>query len=230
MTDEKFRELVNLYLDKEINSEEMELLQATISSDAARQREFDTSCRLHHAMRSALETEVASNEKACSLSRSRTCWFVGVSMAASFVLGGVLLKPVLTDSNGLSDAEAQDARRSAELLQQRQAHFERYLAVQRQQAQEACGLAAKLRLLGLDPSLVPSDCELEPVDLTVKRVHVEWVGNEPHWTIEQIHRVGGDADHPHAVIRIERSSTQVPPIPDFLIADDFVNGFQFLGE
>ena len=54
MTDERFRELVNLYLDKEIDSEEMELLQATISSDSARQREFVTSCRLHNAMRSAL--------------------------------------------------------------------------------------------------------------------------------------------------------------------------------
>ncbi|MGB0258134.1 MAG: anti-sigma factor family protein [Coraliomargarita sp.] len=230
MTDQKFRELVNLYLDKEIDSDEMELLQAAISSDAARQREFDTSCRLHHAMRSALETEVAGNEKACSVSRNRVYWILGLGMAASFVLGGVLLRPVLTDSNGLTEAEAQDARHSAELLQQRQEHFKRYLAVQRQQEQQACGLAAKLRLLGLDPALVPADSQLEPVDLTVKRVHVEWVGNEPHWTVEQIYRVGGGADNPHAVIRVERSSIQAPPIPDFLIADDYVGGFQFIGE
>ncbi len=227
MTDEKFRELVNLYLDKEINSEEMELLQATISSDAARQREFDTSCRLHHAMRSALECEVAANEKASPCHRSR--WILGVGMAASFVLGGMMLAPMFTDTNGLTEEEAQDALRSAEQLQRRQQHFERYLAVQRQQAQQSCGLAAKLRLLGLDPALVPSDYELEPVDLTVKRVHVEWVGNEPHWTVEQIHSVGGDPNYPHAVIRIERSSTEMP-IPEFLLADDFVGSFQFLGE
>lgn len=230
MTDEKFRELVNLYLDKEIDSAEMELLQATISSDAARQREFDTSCRLHYAMRSALETEVASNEKACSLSRNRTCWIVGLGMAASFVLGGVLLKPLLTDPSGLSEAEVQDALHSAELLQQRPGHFDRYMAVQREQAQQACGLAAKLRLLGLGPESVPSDYQMQPVDLTVNRVHLEWVGNEPHWTIERIHRVGIDAIHPHAVIRIERSSVPAPLMPDFFVADDYAGGFGDIGQ
>ena len=136
---------------------------------------------------------------------------VGIGMAASFVLGGVLLKPFLTDSNGLSEAVVQDVQRSAELLQKRQEHFKRSLTAHAQHEQQACGLAATLRLLGLAPELVPPDSQLVPVDLTVKRVQVEWVGHEPHWTIEQIHRVGADADYLHGVIRIERKPPQGLP-------------------
>ncbi|MGJ8641368.1 MAG: hypothetical protein ACSHYA_18405 [Opitutaceae bacterium] len=54
MIDEKFSELVNLYLDKEISSEDLEILKAELESNSARKAEFQDRCRLHQAMRLAM--------------------------------------------------------------------------------------------------------------------------------------------------------------------------------
>jgi len=54
MNEEKFSELVNLYLDKEISKEGIELLKKELERNPERKSEFQERCRLHQAMRLAL--------------------------------------------------------------------------------------------------------------------------------------------------------------------------------
>lgn len=54
MIEEKFSELVNLYLDKEISAEDLELLKAELADNSERKIEFQERCRLHQAMRLAM--------------------------------------------------------------------------------------------------------------------------------------------------------------------------------
>jgi hypothetical protein len=54
MIEEKFSELVNLYLDKEISAGDLQLLKAELARDSERKVEFQERCRLHQAMRLAL--------------------------------------------------------------------------------------------------------------------------------------------------------------------------------
>ncbi len=54
MTDEKFSELVNLYLDKEISTVDLNLLKKELSDNPSRKADFQGRCRLHQAMRLAL--------------------------------------------------------------------------------------------------------------------------------------------------------------------------------
>ncbi len=57
MTEEKFTELVNLYLDKEISAEDRELLQSELAADPQREAAFNERVRLHRATRMALSPE-----------------------------------------------------------------------------------------------------------------------------------------------------------------------------
>jgi len=57
MTEEKFTELVNLYLDKEITERSLAGLKAELAANADRKAEFAERCRLHQAMRLALNPQ-----------------------------------------------------------------------------------------------------------------------------------------------------------------------------
>ncbi|MGC6424693.1 MAG: hypothetical protein ACON4O_06880 [Lentimonas sp.] len=72
MTEEKFSELVNLYLDKEISSEGIELLKAELGENPDRKNEFQERCRLHQAMRLAMGAPKGSSRKRSSYERSRS--------------------------------------------------------------------------------------------------------------------------------------------------------------
>lgn len=69
MTEEKFTELINLYLDKEISQKELTDLKAELARDSNRKAEFSERCRLHQAMRMALNPE--STKRSRSRHRSR---------------------------------------------------------------------------------------------------------------------------------------------------------------
>ncbi|MGB0416509.1 MAG: hypothetical protein ACPGKS_06650 [Coraliomargarita sp.] len=182
MSDERFRELVNLYLDKEISSSEMESLQSEIGRCEARRKDFDIACRLHHAMSCALSSEVAANEARSPLPRTR--WLVGMGMAASFALGGILLAPAISEEL-IPTQESQQTEASAEALAAaaQQRVLERFLAAQHTAgADEPCrSLAARFRLLGLQPALVPADHTLEEVEMRIRRVQVQWNEQEQSW-------------------------------------------------
>lgn len=59
MREEKFTELVNLYLDKEISDRGLAELKAELAHNAERKAEFAERCRLHQAMRLALNPAAA---------------------------------------------------------------------------------------------------------------------------------------------------------------------------
>ena len=92
MNDREFKELVDLYLDKEIEGESINRLMEEIAADPCRRREFDSACQLHHAMRLALSKEVVANEARSPLPQRR--WQVALAMVASFVLGAFFLAPL----------------------------------------------------------------------------------------------------------------------------------------
>lgn len=182
MTDERFRELINLYLDKEISSSEMELLQSEISTGEARRREFDTACRLHHAMSCALSSEVAANEARSPLPRTR--WFVGFGMAASFILGGIFLAHAVSDELvPCADRRQTEASAAALAAEAKQRALQRFITSQRAVTSDEPfrSLASQFRLLGLQPALVPANHQLEEVEMRVRRVHVEWSEKEQRW-------------------------------------------------
>lgn len=54
MTHSKFKKLVNLYLDKEITSRDLQLLKETIRVNLVLQNEFKRMCKMHAAERKAL--------------------------------------------------------------------------------------------------------------------------------------------------------------------------------
>lgn len=61
MTDTEFSELVDLYLDGEISSEQLHTLKAELARDPQRQKHFAERWRLHQAMRAVLAPGSESN-------------------------------------------------------------------------------------------------------------------------------------------------------------------------
>ena len=57
MTEEKFTELVNLYLDKEISERGLAQLNCELAANVERKDEFADHCRIHQAMRMALNPQ-----------------------------------------------------------------------------------------------------------------------------------------------------------------------------
>ena len=57
MTEDKFTELVNLYLDKEISGCGLAQLKSELAANAERKEDFAESCRMHLAMRMALNPQ-----------------------------------------------------------------------------------------------------------------------------------------------------------------------------
>ena len=57
----KFRELINLYLDKEITDDQLDLLKAEIRVSVEKKKLFSFYCRLHHASRLALVRMIAEH-------------------------------------------------------------------------------------------------------------------------------------------------------------------------
>jgi hypothetical protein len=72
MTEDQFTELVNLYLDKEISEEQLERLKSECETNANRKEAFRERCRLHEAMRLALNPEMGRSPGRRHRSRSRS--------------------------------------------------------------------------------------------------------------------------------------------------------------
>ena len=70
MTEAKFTELVNLYLDKEISENGLAELKAELAASAVRKAEFRERCRLHQAMRLALNSGTRKRRSNSGRSRS----------------------------------------------------------------------------------------------------------------------------------------------------------------
>ena len=215
MTEEKFTELVNLYLDKEISERGLAHLKDDLAANADRKKEFAECCRMHQAMRMALKPQSSkrrsqsrrtnsssSSRSARSSSRGQRTfssmsrqaepsvnretsskhsayevttfprWVMGTGFAASLALGLALLMPVFRDTTAQSSQAALKGVEAEELLEldplDRIGHREirRFanLQVQREANQRA-SLAARLRLMGLNPELTPKNKQLRTISV-----------------------------------------------------------------
>ena len=182
MNDREFKELVDLYLDKEIEGESINRLMKEIAADPCRRREFDSACQLHHAMRLALSKEVVANEARSPLPQRR--WQVALAMVASFVLGAFFLAPAFHESDSiemtvkeLSDISGTSSQPgSVDLMKALPGSYQNYLAKMSGQNENNVhsSLAARLRLAGLSPDIVPLDARLQAVKIRSRQVHLSW--------------------------------------------------------
>lgn len=176
MTNEKFSELVNLYLDKEISSSELETLKAELATNADRKADFTERCRLDQAMRMALGVPSSSRRSSTRSTRRAvpaTCqsapvatfprWILGAGLAASMAVGGFLLFPTFTDTTHASKQKLEGVE-EGELVEKDlfeavdRSDLKRFANTQQEAIQRAATIAAQLRLLGLRPEV--TDCEL----------------------------------------------------------------------
>jgi len=171
MTDEKFKELVNLYLDDEIAPIERVRLKEELSLNDSRMREFEERCRLHHAMRLALCPQEGQRARAQDrpVWASFSAWLIGIGFAACFALGGLLMFLLVNRTTELSArATGADLLVGTDSMPElSRLEMERYAALRRVAARKQCSLVAQLRLLGLNPEIVPRERMLQRVDPVV---------------------------------------------------------------
>lgn len=209
MTEEKFTELVNLYLDKEISERGLAELKAELATNADRKAEFAERCRLHQAMRLAMDPKGAkrrssrsSSSRSSSGRSSRPSrrsssrsprklvavstrtdetservtvfprWITGTGLAASFVLGFVLLMPVFRDTTNVASQPTLEGIDADELIEVdpldtiSRNELRRFATIQEQRvANQRASIAAQLRLMGLRPELTPDEKQLRPISV-----------------------------------------------------------------
>lgn len=190
MSDEKFTELVNLYLDKEISAADLERMKAEISANPERKRAFIERCRLHKAMRLVLEPDQYRSWASAHSGRGVFVprWLLVSGAAASLALGFMLLSPLNnagTHSGGNADnadnttwvdATWQKLSPEEDVTPLRKSELRRYASVQEQkQANPRASLVSQMRLMGLRPEHTPQDKQLERVDLAAIYEPVEQV-------------------------------------------------------
>ena len=189
MTDDRFRELVNLYLDKEIAREDLAELREELKLNRARRMDFEERCRLHQAMALALapkgETKTASLRRSSASSshsfgerrmRRRTnplklpLLVLGSSSFAVIVIAAFIFNPVVREimrddfmrggeASGVVGDEGVGAFDSKRYESAR-GDFQGGAA-----ARENSSLTAQLRLAGLGPETSPTIANLRRVEL-----------------------------------------------------------------
>ena len=163
MTDEKFTELINSYLDKEISEDELNLLKKEIGTDSDRKRIFLERCRLHKAMSLALKLEAAF--PVVTFPR----WLLLSGMAACLLVTFILIQPVLDDTLdpvvetelvglGESGLAAGDPLAKSDLRR-----F--VLSQEPREVKDHASLISQMRLMGLRPELTPMNKQLQEVNL-----------------------------------------------------------------
>lgn len=168
MTDEKFTELINLYLDKEISEEELNLLKEEIGKNSDRKRILLERCRLHKAMRLALRPE---NEGRSGRVVPFPRWLLAPGLAAGFLVGFILLQPAIKDSveaeGEHSLAEIDESGLTAQdLASLGKSDVRRFVLAQEQnEAGYHASLISQMRLMGLRPELTPRDKQLQEINL-----------------------------------------------------------------
>lgn len=189
MTEEKFTELVNLYLDKEISQTELSDLKAELARNSKRKEEFTERCRLHQAMRMALDPE--SVKRGHSGQRSQGVrpvalntrvdervdvvhqgagiprWILGSGLAASLLVGFFVVPMAFQDESGeVAGVDAEELVESDPLDEIGRRELIRFANIQEQRTENRrASLAAKFRLMGLQPELTPREKRLRTVSL-----------------------------------------------------------------
>lgn len=176
MTEDKFTELVNLYLDKEITDCGLAQLKSELAANAERKYDFAESCRMHLAMHMALNPQSPkrsyefwrneSNSLSPSSHKVTTfpLWIMGTGFAASLALSFALLMPVFRDTPAVSSQTTLKGVEVENLFEDNlldgigHQEIRRFANVQGQR--KANQQATQVRLLGLSPELTPKKKQL----------------------------------------------------------------------
>ena len=180
MTKDKFTELVNLYLDKEITECGLAQLKSELAANAERKDDFAESCRMHLAMRMALNPQSPkrsyefwrneSNSLSPSLHKVTTFprWIMGTGFAAGLALSFALLMPIFRETPAVSSqttlkgVEVEDLFEDDLLDRIGHQEIRRFANMQAQRkANQQARLATQLQLLGLSPELTPKKKQLQ---------------------------------------------------------------------
>ncbi|GEM_PF-3421806 len=189
MIDERFYELVNLYLDREIQEGDLRLLEAEISQNPIRRREFETNCRMHITMQKLLGEEegaLSVNNLAPQVSKSKSVSkllrhapAISIGLAACAALGFVFFVPVVSTSGNavafdegvLEDGDSLPRIQEGRVI--KRSNLKRFVARREAPVKRSTSLAAELRLIGLSPKMASHTENLrkvETVQLERKRV------------------------------------------------------------
>lgn len=179
MTEDKFTELVNLYLDKEITDCGLAQLKSELAANAERKYDFAESCRMHLAMHMALNPQSPkrsyefwrneSNSLSPSSHKVTTLphWIMGTGFAASLALSFALLMPVFRDTPAVSSQTTLKGVEVENLFEDNlldgigHQEIRRFANVQGQRkANQQANLATQVRLFGLSPELTPKKKQL----------------------------------------------------------------------
>lgn len=213
MTEERFTELVNLYLDQEISECSLRELECELATNPERKSEFRARCQLHQAMRLVLDPDapVANNgdrrsDQTPSKSVPFVRWFLGTGLAASFAVGIVLMVPELRNEAAAGSQSRMGRAAGGEFSEGDpldsvgRVEFRRYATVRAERSSNwRASLAAELRLLGLRPEVAPREKELRRIDLAA--VQVADSERDPVRLLEEIQRI--EAVPTPRILRIE---------------------------
>ena len=212
MTEDKFTELVNLYLDKEITDCGLAQLKSELAANAERKDDFAESCRMHLAMRMALNPqspkrsyEFLRNESN-SLSPSShkvntfSLWIMGTGFAASLALSFALLMPFFRDTPAVSSQTTLKSVEVEDLFEDNlldgigHQEIRRFANVQAQRkANQQANLATQLRLLGLSSELTP------------KKKQLRFISADAALRPEVVR------DHAELLVEVQKMSAMPPP-------------------
>ncbi|MBL00439.1 MAG: hypothetical protein CMI34_03400 [Opitutales bacterium] len=212
MTEDKFTELVNLYLDKEISECGLAQLKSELVANAERKDDFAGRCRMHQAMRIALNPQsprrsykfwrYGYNSLSSSSHKMTTFprWIMGTGFAAILALSFALLMPVFRDTPAvtsqptLNGVEVKDLFEFDMLKSIGHREIRRFVNMQAQRKDnQQASLAAQLRLLGLSPELTPMKKPLPFIsEAAAQRPDVVW-------------------DHTELLAEVQKMSVMPPP-------------------
>lgn len=175
MSEERFRELVNLHLDGEISKDEKAELQNELQSNHMRRQDFEARCRLQRAMRFALLTPDERLELEASARRmkvsSRRCYMkaslLTFGLAASVVVSaGGFIAYCLLQTEQYTDGHVFSHALSDDEMDLRLAGLSGEVTAKSKDVR--CSVVAQLRLLGLTPGMIDDEPRLRSVDLAAQ--------------------------------------------------------------
>ena len=162
MNETKFKELVNLYFDREISAAELLSLKKELAEKTDRRREFQSRYRLHRATCSALSLEDNEMpEQTASARRYLLPILSGLGIAACLLFALATSVLVLDESSedvGLLTVKTSDPLNEVE-----------YSNNEKLKLSSQSSLSSQLRLAGLTPDIAPSNQQLSAVDVEALR-------------------------------------------------------------
>ncbi|MEM7792378.1 MAG: hypothetical protein AAF546_13315 [Verrucomicrobiota bacterium] len=183
MTDDRFRELVNLHLDREITKDDLALLQDEIEKNEARRKEFESLHSFHRAMQAALRSaETSGQERTDGFSAHSV---VGIrellvpsiyvaGLAACFAIVFLALGPTFVSSHLAAEVSEEDSYAAGipevPEIKIDKTRMVRVMERRRHDDSRKATLATQLRLLGMNPGILPVERELASVDLEEQKI------------------------------------------------------------